>query len=56
VAADGAVLEIVPLADIIFQPASADEIAAHESTIAGLDKAVKGQCIWTAVSTPAVAA
>ena len=55
VAADGAVLEIVPLADIIFQPASPDEIAAHESTIAGLDKAVKGQCIWTAVSTPAVA-
>ena len=52
---DGAILEIVPLAEVIFQAASDDEIAAHEATIAGLDKAVKGQCIWTAVSTPAAA-
>jgi DNA polymerase-3 subunit epsilon len=46
-------LEQVPLADIIFLSASAEELAAHEATIAGLDKAVKGQCIWTASLAPA---
>jgi DNA polymerase-3 subunit epsilon len=50
----GALLEPVPLADIIFLPASADELAAHEATLAGLDKAVKGQCIWSATLAPAV--
>jgi DNA polymerase-3 subunit epsilon len=44
----GELLEPVPLADIIFLPASDDELAAHEATLAGLDKAVKGQCIWHA--------
>ncbi|MEG1055909.1 MAG: aldo/keto reductase, partial [Janthinobacterium sp.] len=35
---------------------TADELAAHEATIAGLDKAAKGQCIWTAItSSPAAA-
>ena len=49
-------LEPVPLADIIFLPASDDELAAHAATLAGLDKAVKGQCIWTAtVTSPAAA-
>src|SRR5450830_1325242 len=56
VAADGAALEIVPLAEVIFQSATADELAAHEATIAGLDKAAKGQCIWTAVLAPPAAA
>ncbi|NGZ84740.1 DNA polymerase III subunit epsilon [Duganella aceris] len=46
----------VPLADIIFLPASAEELAAHEATLAGLDKAVKGQCIWTATLAPQLAA
>jgi DNA polymerase-3 subunit epsilon len=46
----------VPLADIIFMPASAEELAAHEATLAGLDKAVKGQCIWTATLAPQLAA
>ncbi len=46
----------VPLADIIFVPASAEELAAHEATLAGLDKAVKGQCIWTASLAPQIAA
>jgi DNA polymerase-3 subunit epsilon len=50
-AADGA-LEIVPLAEVIFQSATPDELAAHEATIAGLDKAAKGQCIWSAVTAP----
>ncbi|WP_219136724.1 DNA polymerase III subunit epsilon [Janthinobacterium sp. UMAB-60] len=56
VAADGAALEIVPLAEVIFQSATADELAAHAATIAGLDKAAKGQCIWTAVLAPPAAA
>ena len=38
----------VAMADIIFLPASDDELAAHVEALAGLDKAVKGQCIWTA--------
>jgi DNA polymerase-3 subunit epsilon len=46
----------VPLAEIIFMPASAEELAAHEATLAGLDKAVKGQCIWTASMAPQLAA
>ena len=46
----------VPLAEIIFLPASAEELAAHEATLAGLDKAVKGQCIWTAALAPQIAA
>src|SRR5471032_410020 len=48
VVAGAELLEPVPLADIIFLPASDEEIAAHEATLAGLDKAVKGQCVWTA--------
>jgi len=42
----------VAMADIIFLPATDDELAAHAETIAGLDKAVKGQCIWTASLAP----
>jgi DNA polymerase-3 subunit epsilon len=38
----------VAMADIIFLPATDDELAAHAEALAGLDKAVKGQCIWTA--------
>lgn len=53
VVAGGELLEAVPLAEIIFLPASADEVAAHEATLAGLDKAVKGQCIWSASLAPA---
>ncbi|RFP13662.1 MULTISPECIES: DNA polymerase III subunit epsilon [unclassified Duganella] len=56
VVAGAELLEPVPLADIIFLPASDDELAAHAATLAGLDKAVKGQCIWTATTTPPAAA
>jgi DNA polymerase-3 subunit epsilon len=42
----GAVLEAVALADIVVLAASADELAEHDSLLGGLDKAVKGQCIW----------
>lgn len=53
VAAGGVLLEPLPLAEVIFLPAAADELAAHEANLAGLDKAVKGSCIWRAVSAPA---
>lgn len=39
-------LEAVALAEIIMQKASEDELAEHESLLGGLDKAVKGSCIW----------
>jgi DNA polymerase-3 subunit epsilon len=39
-------LEVVALADTFVLVASADEMAEHESVIKGLDKAVKGDCIW----------
>jgi DNA polymerase-3 subunit epsilon len=42
----GDMLEAVPLAAIIVVAATADEVAEHESVLGGLDKAVKGQCIW----------
>jgi DNA polymerase-3 subunit epsilon len=45
--ADGAeLLDAVPLGEIIVFAASADELAAHESVLGGLDKAVKGNCVW----------
>jgi DNA polymerase-3 subunit epsilon len=46
VSTEGGMLEAVPLADIIVLAASADEIAEHESLLGGLDKAVKGSCVW----------
>ena len=42
-----------PLADIIFLPAAPEELAEHEATLAGMDKALKGRCIWHMVSLPA---
>jgi DNA polymerase-3 subunit epsilon len=42
----GALLEAVPLAAIMVLAATPDEVAEHESVLGGLDKAVKGQCIW----------
>lgn len=44
----GASLEQVALAEVIVLRASERELAAHEETLAGLDKAVKGSCIWRA--------
>lgn len=35
-----------PLGEIIVVAASADELAAHEDVLAGLDKNVKGSCVW----------
>lgn len=42
----GGLLEAVALAEIIVLAASADERAEHENLLGGLDKAVKGTCIW----------
>jgi len=52
----GDMLEPVAMAEIIFMPASEQELVAHAATLAGLDKAVKGQCIWTASLNPPAAA
>jgi DNA polymerase-3 subunit epsilon len=42
----GDMLEAGPLGEIIVVAASVDEIAAHDGVLAGLDKAVKGECVW----------
>ncbi|MEO7495638.1 MAG: DNA polymerase III subunit epsilon [Massilia sp.] len=44
----GDLLEAVPLAAVIVVGATADELAAHDSLLGGLDKAVKGSCVWRA--------
>jgi DNA polymerase-3 subunit epsilon len=49
-AATGASLEAVALAEVIILAASAEELAEHESLLGGLDKAVKGSCVWRAYS------
>ncbi len=38
--------EPIALAAVMFLPASADELAVHDATLAALDKAVKGSCVW----------
>ncbi|MDQ1921286.1 DNA polymerase III subunit epsilon [Massilia pseudoviolaceinigra] len=45
-AGSGGTLEAVALAEVIILAASADELVEHESVLSGLDKAVKGNCIW----------
>ena len=42
----GVLLDAVPLGEIIVVAASADELAAHEEVLVGLDKGVKGECVW----------
>ena len=46
VAASGGALEAVPLAAILVLPPSAEELAEHQALLGGLDKAVKGSCVW----------
>ncbi|MDB5777365.1 MAG: polymerase subunit epsilon [Herbaspirillum sp.] len=48
--AAGNAIPLAPLAGIIVRPASGDELAQHESLLAGLDKDSKGKCIWRALS------
>lgn len=42
----GDALDLVPLGQIIVVAASGDELAAHDEVLTGLDKNVKGQCVW----------
>ncbi|WP_020652052.1 DNA polymerase III subunit epsilon [Massilia niastensis] len=42
----GEILDAGPLGEIIVVSASADELAIHEQVLTGLDKNVKGQCVW----------
>lgn len=42
----GVTLEAVALAEIIVQRASDDELAEHGRLLDGLDKQVKGTCVW----------
>jgi DNA polymerase-3 subunit epsilon len=41
-------LEAVPLAEVIVLRASEEETREHEALLDGLDKAVKGACVWRA--------
>lgn len=43
---DGIVLAVVEIADILVLPATEEELAEHELTIAGLDKEVRGKSLW----------
>jgi DNA polymerase-3 subunit epsilon len=45
-ATGGGLLEAVPLAEIFVLAASDEEMAEHVGVLGGLDKAVKGACIW----------
>ena len=42
----GGLLEAVALAEITVLKASIEELAEHESLLGGLDKQVKGSCVW----------
>jgi len=43
---NGMELDAVPLGEIIVVAASADELALHDNVLVGLDKGVKGDCVW----------
>ena len=46
VSAEGAMLDAVPLGEVFVLRADDSEADAHEALLKGLDKAVKGTCIW----------
>jgi DNA polymerase-3 subunit epsilon len=50
VGSDGLALEVVAIADILLQTATAEELAEHELVMKGLDKEVRGQCLWRAAT------
>ena len=45
-ATDGAASGAAALAEIIVLAPTEDELAAHEATLAALDKESKGACLW----------
>jgi DNA polymerase-3 subunit epsilon len=46
VGSDGVALEAVAIADVLLLPASEEELAEHAQLLSGLDKQVKGECLW----------
>jgi DNA polymerase-3 subunit epsilon len=52
-AAGGELLDAGPLGQIIVLAANPDELAAHEQLLVGLDKGVKGACVWRAYAPDA---
>jgi len=44
----GVDIELVPLADVLVLAASEEEQGQHEALLDGLDKAMKGACVWRA--------
>ena len=50
VGSDGLALEVVAIADVLLQTATAEELAEHELVMKSLDKEVKGQCLWRAAT------
>jgi DNA polymerase-3 subunit epsilon len=47
-AVTGELLDTAPLGEIIVVRASEAELSHHETVLAGIDKAVKGNCVWRA--------
>ena len=45
-ASGGILLDVAPLGEIVVLKADTEEEAQHEKMLAGLDKAVKGSCVW----------
>lgn len=48
IGADG----LAQMAEVIVLSATDDEVAAHEAILNGLDKQVKGQCVWRKLVAP----
>lgn len=51
--ASGNAMALAPLGEIIVRAASVEELAQHETVLAGLDKESKGKTIWRALSAVA---
>jgi DNA polymerase-3 subunit epsilon len=49
----GNAIALAPLAEIIVRTANAEELALHETSLAGLDKDSKGKTIWRALEAAA---
>jgi DNA polymerase-3 subunit epsilon len=45
---EGAVFEVVAIAEVVLHCANDEELAEHENVMNGLDKEVRGQCLWRA--------
>jgi DNA polymerase-3 subunit epsilon len=52
---NAAAMELLPLPPLLFCPAPEAELAAHEKVLDGLDKEVRGTCVWRTLAAAAVA-